>query len=228
MKIHYLQHVPFENPASILQYAEKKKIEVSGTALFQGHELPDTDEFNMLVVMGGPMGIHDEGDYPWLREEKLFVEECMSRGKKILGICLGAQLIADVLGADVIKNKYREIGWFPVTGSLDAEHSRFGNILPDSFYAFHWHGDTFEIPSGAVHLFESEACPNQAFVYDERILSLQFHLESTAQSIDLLVENCSDEIDGSRYVQPVNKIRDMSHIDKSNALMWKILDEMNG
>ncbi|WP_457640205.1 type 1 glutamine amidotransferase [Persephonella sp.] len=229
MKIHYLQHVHFETPANILKWAEQKGHQVSGTRLFFKEPLPPVDSFELLVVMGGPMGVYDENDFPWLVEEKRFIENVIKAGKKVLGVCLGAQLIADVLGAKVYKNKYKEIGWFPVEKTEEGKNSRVFTDFPDRFTAFHWHGDTFDIPSGAVHLMRSEACENQAFEYGGgKVVGLQFHLETDQQSAQALIENSVKELkENSPYIQTPDKIlsaeREFKEIEN---LLFKMLDRI--
>ena len=225
MKWHFLQHVPFEGPAHIHTLAHERKIQLSRTALYKGEVPAQPEEFDLLFIMGGPMSVNDTGRHPWLNEEKAFVERCISEGKKIIGICLGAQIIADVLGAPVKKNIHREIGWFPVR-SIPPRENRIASTLPEQFTAFHWHGETFDIPGSALHMAESDACANQAFFYDDRILGLQFHLESTENSIRDLLLNCSDELDGSEYVQAPVEILLPVHVDSCNSLMAEMIDAL--
>lgn len=225
MRIHYLQHVPFEGPAYIGEWAGRNGHELSGTALYNGGTPPDPAGFDCLVVMGGPMGVDDISQYAWLAPEKRFIEAAIHAGKQVLGICLGAQLIAQVLGARVFRNKEKEIGWYPVTVTATAGQAKMGGIFPETFQAFHWHGDTFDLPAGAVHLARSEACRHQAFSCGENILALQFHLESTRESIDLLIENCGDEMVAGKYIQSEEMLRRQSErIGPSNGLMKSILE----
>ncbi len=222
MRFHYLQHVPFEGPAHIAAIAETLGVSMSGTKLFDNAQLPSTSDFDALFVMGGPMSVHDEPRYAWLKREKEFVARAISEGKKVIGICLGAQIIAEVLGAKVYKNQFREIGWFPLRKTVPSGLSA-GDIFPESFHAFHWHGETFSLPPGALHCARSEACENQAFSYGDNVLALQFHLESTVESVNLLIDHASDELDGSRYVQPVEALRDTKHLRDSNVLMRTLI-----
>lgn len=202
MKVHYFQHVPFEGLGSIECELKHKCHKITSTKLYNEEINVCPKDIDWLIVMGGPMGIYDDEIYPWLKEEKKFIKEAISSGKIVLGICLGAQLIADALGAKVYKNKYREIGWFPVIKTKEAKDTVLSDVMPDKFEAFHWHGDTFDIPPKAVPIAESEACVNQGFIFDNRVLAFQFHLETTPESAAALVQNCSNELDGSRYVQP--------------------------
>ncbi len=211
IRIHYLQHVPFENLANIEIWAKEKGHFLSVTRLYLDEELPTMEQFDWLIVLGGPMNIYEEGEYPWLIAEKIFIKEAILNDKFILGICLGAQLIAHVLGGKVKKNSYKEIGWYPVTRTPEASNSVFFNFFPDLFMAFHWHGDTFEIPPGAIKLAESRGCQNQAFEYNGKILGLQFHLESSKDSVERLIENCRNEMNDTIYIQNENEI--LSHHD---------------
>jgi GMP synthase-like glutamine amidotransferase len=177
--------------------------------------------------MGGPMGVYDELQYPWLTEEKTFIRRSIDAGKIVLGICLGAQLIANALGAVVFKNPYREIGWFPIERQLNANESAMADIFPETLEVFHWHGDTFEIPQGAKLLASSEGCRNQGFIIDSRVLGLQFHLETTSESAGALIQNCGAELDGSKYVQSAAEIMsDKSRFLRINAIMYSLLEKL--
>ena len=227
MKALCIQHVPFEGPAYIRNILEALKISLPLCRLYAGEETPDPAEIGLLLIMGGPMGANDEARYPWLRNEKRFIERAIKGGTIVIGICLGAQLIADVLGAPVTKNRHREIGWFPVRRAESATGlDGAGKVLPGSFYAFHWHGDTFAIPAGASRLAESDACANQAFLYGESVLALQFHLESTPESVRLLLDHARDELDGTKFVQGEREILETGRIDESNRLMERMIQAM--
>lgn len=226
MRIQCLQHVPFEGPAHLAIIARDRGMTLARTRLFDGERLPGTDDFDLLAVLGGPMGAHDEAAYPWLAAEKRLIGRSIEEGKRVLGICLGAQLIADVMGARVHKNRYREIGWFPVTRSGEAMECVVGRSLPELFRAFHWHGDTFEIPGGAVRLAETGACKNQGFAWKDRVVALQFHLEATPESVTALLDNCGDELDGSKFVQNKVDILNFSLIGDCYRIFDGILDNL--
>lgn len=175
--------------------------QLSCTRLDLGEALPDLREVDWLIVMGGPMGVYDEEQYPWLKEEKAFIKGALGAGRLVLGICLGAQLMADVLGARVEKNVFREIGWFPINPSADIAGTFLEDLFPPGLEVFHWHGDTFDIPRGSQPLASSAACRNQGFMMGDRVIGLQFHLEVTPASAAELISNCRGELDGSRFVQ---------------------------
>jgi GMP synthase-like glutamine amidotransferase len=158
MKIHYLQHVPFETPGEITAWASRKGHIVTASRVFAGEPVPEADRYDWLVVMGGPMGVEDESAHDWLSREKRAIASAIEHGKTVVGVCLGAQLIAAVLGARVYRNATKEIGWFPVTLTKSGGSHALTKDLPAQFSAFHWHGDTFDPPAGADHLMRSEAC----------------------------------------------------------------------
>ena len=229
MRLHYLQHVPFEGPGAILDWALTRGITVSSTWLFERVDLPSMNEFDMLVVMGGPMGVSDEKRFPWLSLEIEFIKNAIDASKFVLGICLGAQLISHCLGGVVRKNKFKEVGWFPVSLTPIAwEHPIF-SILPATFQALHWHGDTFSIPGRALHMASSEACHNQAFVYGDRVIGLQFHLETTEKGLEDIMKGSPGDMeagDGDLYVQHPDIIREKSRnlLGEIRANLFKLMD----
>jgi GMP synthase-like glutamine amidotransferase len=165
-----------------------------------------------------------------LREEKAFIDEAISAGKAVLGICLGAQLIADVLKAEVFKNNQKEIGWFPVfTVKQEISETSFLKNVPEEFTAFHWHGDTFSLPKGAKQLFASEACKNQGFIYKNRVIGLQFHLEMSNRTIRDVIGNCRDELIGGKYIQNEEDMLEKdSLLAESKLLMFTLMDNFEG
>ncbi|HBF36965.1 MAG TPA: amidotransferase, partial [Firmicutes bacterium] len=131
MRIHYLQHVPFEDPANIGNWARQKGHRLTGTHLYNGEVFPTMDRFDCLIIMGGPMNIYEAEKYPWLQSEKQFIKEAIDHRKVVLGICLGAQLITDVLGGKVTKNPEGEIGWLPVSFHAAAFQSPLFKNFPE-------------------------------------------------------------------------------------------------
>lgn len=201
MRIHVLQHVPFEGPSRIADWAAATGHALTTSHLYVGDPLPELARFDRLVVMGGPMGVGDEAEHSWLAPEKARIADAIAAGKSVVGICLGAQLIAEVLGARVWRNAHREIGWFPIDLTPAAAGVGLCTDLPRRLTAYHWHGDTFDLPAGAVHLARSEACEQQAFLYGDRVLALQCHLEATPEAVAALAEHCANEIEPGPWVQ---------------------------
>lgn len=224
MRVHSLHHVPFEGLAAIETYMRENGHALSATRLYAGDPLPAMDSFDWLVVMGGPMGIYDEDDYPWLTAEKRCIRKAIEAGKIVLGICLGAQLIADVLGARVFFSGHREIGWFEIKRAPEADATWLAAVFPEQAEVFHWHGDTFDIPDGAVRLAGSVACRNQGFLYQDRVVALQFHLETTPDSAAALMENCANELDGTEFVQSATEIlADPERFERLNSILFDLL-----
>lgn len=204
MKAHYLQHVPFEGLGCIAPWLKTHNIDTGVTRFFAGDPLPDPDAVDFLIIMGGPMGVNDQGQHPWLAPEKAFIRTIIRSGKPVLGICLGAQLMASAMGAGVYPNGEKEIGWFPVWSTGTASEDSFA--FPESFEVFHWHGDTFDLPENAVHLVRSRACEHQAFQMGNRALGLQFHLETTEDSAAAMVEHCGHELVNAPWIQTGEEI----------------------
>ena len=224
MIAHYLQHVPFEGLGSIAQWLEANHAEVSATRLFADEALPEVADLDLLIVLGGPMSANDETAFPWLAAEKRFIRATIAAGKAVIGICLGAQLIASAQGAAVRRNATPEIGWFPITATP------VGNApglvaFPPELSVFHWHGETFDLPSGARRLASSAACENQAFQLGRRVIGLQFHLETTPDAARAIVRHCKDELLPAPFVQSSAEILARQDRDYTalNAWMDKVL-----
>jgi GMP synthase-like glutamine amidotransferase len=227
MRAHYLQHVPFEGLGSIESWLNEAGCRISSTRLYETEALPGSSEFDALIVMGGPMSVNDE-IHEWLSAEKRFIREAIDANKRILGICLGAQLIACSLGARVGPNEYKEIGWYPVSGVSPPGDPVFQ--FPAELEVFHWHGETFELPAGAARLAESPGCRNQGFQVGRNLIGFQFHLETTPGSAAEIVSNCSDELVPAPYVQDAGAILSVSsgRYAAINAVMGDVLAYLFG
>ncbi len=252
LRVHVFQHVPFEGPAFIGEWLTARGHSITTTGFFSRQPddpLPRVADYDWLIVMGGPMSVNDTDTHPWLTAERECIRDAVSAGRTVLGICLGAQLIAAALGAGVYPNYYREIGWFPVSieprsaggnrGGADgraaaataAADTTPGNPVelfsqfPPSISALHWHGETFSLPAGAELLARSDACVNQAFSVSDRVLGLQFHLEATMESARELVEGSPGDLtEGDPYVATRGEILDeAAPFEQSNRHMEAIL-----
>lgn len=224
MRIHVLQHVPYEGPGSIARWAEKNGHTLTTTRFFEGDALPCHDDYDLLMILGGPMSANDDFNVDWMQAEKRFIREAIDQEKMLLGICLGSQLIARVLGATVSKNEEREIGWFPITATPNA--MVLG--LPQQFQAFHWHGDTFTLPEGAKSIGSSEGAEQQGFIYQDRVVALQFHLETTPEAARELVDACQHEIEeDGPHTQPAEAMLvDLELFSEANQRMEQIMGYM--
>ena len=181
------------------------RADVTVTRFFEDPALPGVDDLDLLVIMGGPMSVNDEQEFPWLAAEKEFIGKAIEKDKAVIGICLGAQLIAGALDAAVYPNREKEIGWFPVTAEPVSDTEGLFTF-PQELLAFHWHGETFDLPEGATRLARSAACENQAFQLGRRVVGLQFHLETTPDAARDIVHHCRDELQPARYVQSATQI----------------------
>jgi GMP synthase-like glutamine amidotransferase len=191
--------------------------------------LPAIEAFDLLIVLGGPMSVNDQTDHPWLAQEKILIQQAIAARKPVLGICLGAQLIAYSLGAQVYANPVKEIGWFAVEALPNLPKQAFK--FPAQAMVFHWHGETFDLPAGTIHLAKSAACQNQAFQYQDYVIGLQFHLETTTDTAAQIVAHCADELaeelsKDQPYIQDDAQIVALTpqYSNAVNGLMNEILD----
>jgi GMP synthase-like glutamine amidotransferase len=227
-----MQHAPFEGLGSIAAWLDAAGARVTGTRLFAGEALPAPQDADWVIALGGPMSVNDESALPWLAAEKRFLRQAIREGKTVLGICLGAELIASALGARVYPGAHREVGWFPVE-RVEAPTAGGGSAaappLPPRFTAFHWHGEIFELPRGAAHLARSAGCENQAFSLGARVVGLQFHLETTPEAAQALCASCPQDLAPGRYVQTAAEmLGDAERFREANRLMANLLDALAG
>ena len=227
MRVHWLQHADFEDLGCIAPWLAAKGYSVSGTRLYAGETPPEPSAFDALVVMGGPMNIYDYAAHPWLRGEKAAIRAAVDTGKRVLGVCLGAQLLADVLGGPVTRNADSEIGWFALNLTKAGRASPFFADLPERFTGFHWHGDTYALPPGAECLASSEGCAQQAFALGTQLLGLQFHLEVTRPNAEEWFRH--ERPQAARYVQtPEQILAQRDSFEENNRWMRAVLGRFFG
>jgi GMP synthase-like glutamine amidotransferase len=218
-----LQHVPFEGLGSIGGWLEERGARIGWTRLFADDPLPPLDGLDLVIALGGPMSVNDEARLPWLAVEQRVLREAIARGIPVLGVCLGAQLIASALGARVRRAAVPEIGWFPIEAVAGPDGTfRF----PAACTVFHWHGETFDLPEGAVRLARSAACDNQAFQLARHVIGLQFHPEMTPAGAHALAAHCRDELVPGPTVHSEQELRaaPAARYHAANALMDAVLD----
>ena len=223
MKISVLQHAASEGPGEIGAWAERGGHDVRGHHLYRGDALPAAESFDLLVIMGGEMNVYQYRDYPWLKPEQQLLEAALADGKRAIGICLGAQLVADALGARVMQNREYELGWFPV--AFSDEGRAVYPELPASAPVLHWHGDTFDLPRGATRLASSPACPEQGYVIPGKCLGLQFHLEVDPPLVKQFVAS-QEKWPAGRWVQKPEAILDeaAAHCETNKRFLCAMLD----
>ena len=225
MRIQCLQHVAWDGPAYLPVWAARSGHDLSVTLVPETGELPPPDDFDALVIMGGPMSLREHERHPWLTSEKRYLEAVLRRGKPFLGICLGAQLLADVHGAPVRRARHREIGWFPLDLTAERRGTWLGDALPEGLEVFFWHDDAFETPRGATRVAATAANAHQAFVIGSAA-GLQFHLEVTPEWAAHLIRRDGDQLRPEAYVQSAADILERSPASyaRSHAALSRVLD----
>ncbi len=222
MYVHCLTHVHFEMPGMFEEYYKRKGWALEIIKLYETEALPSLDDVKHILVMGGPMGVYDEDSFGFLRKEKEFLREAIERNKTIIGVCLGAQLIASVLGAKVYKAKVKEIGFSPVYLTNFAKG--LWPTLEEEILCFQWHGDTFDIPKGAKRLFWAEQVENQGFGFSN-VLALQFHLEVNRALVENLINNSGcDLTEKAPTIQSMQEMLNFSDYPKLFKVLAEILD----
>jgi GMP synthase (glutamine-hydrolysing) len=227
MQILVLQHVPFEGPATLANWALSRGVQLNIQAMDQRHNMPELWLFDGIIVLGGPMGVYDDDEHPWLSLEKKFLATARQASKPILGICLGAQLLAQLEGATVRNNKYKEIGWWPIHFTQFALQSPLFEGFPAQLEVMHWHGDSFDLPATSQLLASTPGCQNQGFLsHDGKLLGLQFHMEWNFEVAQALVTHCRHELEQqSPYVQTKEEIlRPSEAYAAMNTWMYKLMD----
>lgn len=223
MQVHVLQHVAFEGLGSMAAYWKKQNASVSYTHFWAEGVLPAPESVDFLIILGGPMSVNDEQALPWLVAEKTFVKACIELKKPVLGICLGAQLIASALGASVYKAAQKEIGCFPIKNKA-SEESLFQ--FQNNGIVFHWHGETFDLPAQAQLLASSQICENQAFQIFDHVMGLQFHLETTPESLAAIMQGCANELVPGDFIQTETQLKNSAAIyfSQINQQMESVLN----
>jgi GMP synthase-like glutamine amidotransferase len=227
MRIACICHVPYEGPGTIASWSVTRGHEFRVIAAVTG-EFPPLEDVDMVVVMGGPMGAGDAVALPWLAVEKQYISSAIAARKLVLGVCLGSQLVAEVLGGTVRRGTGPEIGWFPVRLTDAGRESALFGGWPDESVVGHWHRDTFDLPPFVGAAASSTLTANQAFeARGGRVAGLQFHLEWTPDAVAQLVASCGDDLTGGAWVQSAEELLSgASRSADSQVLLFGLLDRM--
>ncbi|MEP6756871.1 MAG: type 1 glutamine amidotransferase [Chthonomonadales bacterium] len=201
MNILIIQHAEFETAGAILPWAAERNHAVQVVHPYAGESLPEVHSFDMLILLGGPMSVHDEASLPWLVDEKRLTKDALESKRLVVGICFGSQILAEALGGKVFSNEDKEIGWHPIYRTMSFGSHRLLDAVPELQSVFHWHGETFSLPGGALLVASSNCCTNQLFTYGTRALGIQFHPEMTAEVVKAMCENCAEDLLEAPYVQ---------------------------
>ena len=211
-------HAAFEKLGAIEEWANKKKYLLAGTRTYKGEQLPSTSEFDFLIVMGGPQSASETNKWPYLQDEMNLIKKAIDADKVVLGICLGAQLLAENLGAKTERSLYREIGVFPVELLPDASIDPIFSQFPQKFNVMHWHNDMPGIPQAARLLAKSAGCPRQAFSISDKVYGFQFHLELTPATIAGMLLHCEKELTPDVYVESKQTLLSHDLVDINEKL----------
>ncbi|MBI4465484.1 MAG: gamma-glutamyl-gamma-aminobutyrate hydrolase family protein [Acidobacteria bacterium] len=223
-----LRHVEHEHLGTVARALDHAGQPYQYLDVFRGDPVPENLFGSLgslgplgLIVMGGPMSVYEADRYPFLKEEMRLIRQATETGLPVLGICLGAQLIAGALGARVYPGPRKEIGWYPV--EVTDQQDDLTAVLPSRFMAFHWHGDTFDLPDGAVRLFRSDLYENQGFRWGKNVYAIQFHFEVNPGMIEDWLEDsgCQAELAAVPEVMP-------EMIRQQTAEWGQSLEEMSG
>lgn len=228
MHIHCLQHVLFENPGTIAEWAEHHNHIISYTYFFEkNYSLPAPMEFDALLIMGGYMNVDEEEKFPWLKAEKQFIKKAIDAGKKVIGICLGSQLIAAALGSGVYPAKEKEIGFFPIQFPNEALNNHLFSHFKNPYTVFHWHGDTYNLPAGAQLIASTEVCKHQAYEIGGNVLGLQFHFEMNETVIeDMLLHDGHELAEAGKFISSKEEMRkNYHHLQQNKKDLFMLLDK---
>ncbi len=223
MHIHYIQHAPFEKLGVIEDWAHQEGYQLSGTQTYNGETLPHASAFDFLIIMGGPQSPLQLEQYPYLLAEIELSRQAIAQQKPVLGVCLGAQIIAESLGATTTQSPNKEIGVYPIELTKEGEQDPLFKLFSKQFNVMHWHNDMPGIPKDAVLLAQSAGCPRQAFRYGDRVYGLQFHLEMDTDCIKGMIEHCAEDLQPGRYVQTKEELLTADHAS-INQKMCMVLD----
>lgn len=206
MHVHTIIHAPFEKLGAIETWINEKNYQHSTTHTYKGEQLPDISNFDFLIIMGGPQSPLKVDQYPYLRDEILLAKKVIEHNKPLLGICLGAQLIGEALGAKTERSPNKEVGAYPIEVTKDGLEDPLFKLFPQQFDVMHWHNDMPGLPEGGKLLAKSAGCPRQAFSYGDRVYGFQFHLEMTPEVIKGMLEHCPEDITQGKYIRTPEEI----------------------
>ncbi|WP_151088858.1 type 1 glutamine amidotransferase [Hymenobacter baengnokdamensis] len=229
MRFHCLQHLPDEGPGYAAEWLAAHGYTLNYTRLFEPNPIfPALAEFDVLLILGGAMSVHDETEFPWLVPEKAFLRTVLRAGKITLAVCLGAQLVAQALGGEVHRNPAPEIGFWPVRFASKALTHPLLRGWPDKATVLHWHVDTFTVPPGAVRVGMSAGCAAQGYVWGDGIIGLQFHPEMTEEMVEKLIQFEGHETaEEQEFVQTAAQIRSkLKSVWKGRILIEQLLKNM--
>ncbi|MBI4745934.1 MAG: gamma-glutamyl-gamma-aminobutyrate hydrolase family protein [Deltaproteobacteria bacterium] len=218
------KHVSFEGPGTLTEPLKALGIKYREVNLYEGGAPINLEGCGGLIIMGGPMNVYEETEYPFLKDEDRLIKEALAKKLPMIGVCLGAQLMAKAAGAEVTKGQKKEIGWYPLNLTDEAKIDPAFKGLPKEIEVFQWHGDTFDIPQGAVRLASSELFQNQAFRIGNNAYAFQFHIEVTEGIIRDWIEINTKELEGVKDY--IDSKKALAESKEKAAELKKLADEI--
>ncbi len=227
MHIHYFQHDHFEDLGYIGEWAAARHFGTSVTRFDKGQKLPQHTDYDWLVVLGGKMGVNDSFEFTWITEEIEFISHAIKLGKTVIGICLGSQLVASALGAEVYRNTEPEMGFWPVKFIPESQEDNIFRHFPAELNVLHVHFDTFILPENAINMASSAITTQQAFRYKQNVFGFQFHFEVTPGNVHGFIKEITPEIVAGTFSQTAEEmIRLSGCCTRNNLIFEKVLDEI--
>ncbi len=225
MKVCAFLHAPFEKPGVFKDWALSKGFQFDEVHAYDGEPIPSVDDYDFFLFMGGPHSPSQVEKYPYLGTEIHLAQAAMAKNKYVVGVCLGAQIMGEALGAAVEKSPHKEVGVFPITLTPDGESDPLFNGLPSVYPVAHWHCDMPGLSAGAVVLATSEGCPRQIVRYGESALALQCHLEMTRDMVEGMIQNCPEDIHPGTYIQSAEELLAQDYLP-ANRLLCQLMDRL--
>ncbi|MFO1257546.1 MAG: GMP synthase [Gammaproteobacteria bacterium] len=224
MNIVCITHADFETPGIIENWAKERDHNFKIVKPYRGESLTSIENFDFLIIMGGPQSAVKVNEFPYLQSEITLIQEAIRQDKKIIGFCLGAQLIGTALGASPSRSPEKEIGVFPITLTHDGKRDKFLEGLPNSFPVIHWHNDMPGLTQNAALLAFSEGCPRQIIRYLPKVYGFQCHLEITLDGIQTMIECAGEDLSPSKFTQTTNALIEQDY-NSINRILIQILDK---
>lgn len=222
MKLHVLQHAEGEGLGSLKEWFVQQGAQIKTTRVDLHEPFPKQDDIDWLIIMGGPMSAYEDDKYSWLKTEKEFIKEAIDQNKKVLGICLGGQLIASALGANVYANAEQEIGWYSILKTHD-----IATWLPKESQLLCWHGDCFTLPENATSFANSAITKHQGFCISPRVWALQFHIEAHEDTTETFFKVSGSRLPEGDYIQHLDSLFSSKHLYTSRKIAYKLLEFIN-
>lgn len=223
MKMLIVTHASFEKPGSIQSWAERNNHKITEVKPYKGESIPDVTDFDFVVVMGGPQSPLEIDKAPYLKNEIRMLSEALQQNKRIIGVCLGAQLIGEALGAKTERSPFREIGCYPLEILPEAKDDPIFGKLDQKVNVMHWHSDMPGMAAGAVLLAKSDGCPRQIYRYGDRVYGFQCHFELTKELVAEMTVHCPNDLATGKYIMTKDELMNVDYA-AINAKMDMVLD----